>query len=418
MKKLLSLLFCLAAMIPLRAITPMPKPNAPLRWSGYVVLENFYDTRDIVSFREDIFLLYPKQKVLDAFGSDINNHPKFNMAAVRTRMRVEADGPDVHSYAASMMIEGEFMGPIETTYGAFRLRHAYGKLENEKARVIFGQYWHPMRAEDCMAQVVSYNDGAPIELYARDPQIRYVYKHGKWELLGALLEQSPGFESFGPDTPGESSIYLRRAIVPNIHGQLRYVTDERIFGIGVDYKRLVPRIVNNVGNTTTEHVNEFAATAYFVQKLCSVTLRMQGIYAQDQTALLGFGGYAVTDVNPLTNEQNYSPLQDVNAWFDVTSNDERLSPGLFVGVSKNLGTLKRINTFGPDGQPIVYGRNPNIDYVVRVAPRVVWTLGQFQIGLECEYTGASYGRLDLHGKVRHGSYVDNLRALLDLFYYF
>lgn len=417
MKKQVALLFSLYA-LPSCAIAPTPKPDAPIRWSGYAVLENFYDTRDIVSFREDILLMYPKQKVLDAFGSDINNHPKFNMSAVRTRMRVEADGPDVRSYAASMMIEGEFMGPIETTYGAFRMRHAYGKLENETAKIIFGQYWHPMRAEDCMAQVVSYNDGAPIELYGRVPQIRYVYKHGKLEVWGALLEQSPGFGSFGPDTPDQSSIYIRRAIVPNIHAQLRYVSDERIFGVGVDYKRLVPRIVNNVGNTINEQVNEFSATAYFVQKLSPVTLRMQCIYAQDPTALLGFGGYAVTDANPLTNEQSYSPLQDIDAWFDVTSNNERFSPGLFVGVSKNLGALKKITTFDAHGDPIVYGRNPNINYVVRVSPRLVWTIGQFQVGLECEYTGASYGKLDSHGKVRQGSYVDVLRVLLDMFYYF
>src|SRR6056297_1889851 len=51
---------------------------------GYVKLDAFYDTREVVSGREGHFLLWPAPAEYDTEGNDLNANSSFNMLAVQT----------------------------------------------------------------------------------------------------------------------------------------------------------------------------------------------------------------------------------------------------------------------------------------------------------------------------------------------
>ena len=53
------------------------------------------------------------------------------------------------------------------------------------------------------------------------------------------------------------------------------------------------------------------------------------------------GGYAVTSVDPRTEEQEYTPYRHSMTWLNVVYG-KKWKPGIFVGYLKNLGTGKAI----------------------------------------------------------------------------
>jgi len=387
-------------------------------FGGFAQLQSFYDTREIIGAYDDLFLAAPEDKELDAFGSDINNHPKFNMTALSSELQFKITGPDVNCFKTRAYIEFDFVGTATAgiDIGSANLRHAYAVLASDHHEILFGQTWHPIRPEYCTPHVVSYNAGSPVSAYALDPQLRYYYRTGSFEFLLAALEQGHIYQSEGPE--GESPRYIHRAIVPNLHAQLNYVTTEHMVGVGIDYKRLVPRVVNDVGNTVDEQVNSVCATLHGSKKFSPCTVRAQFIYAQNISDMFSIAGYAVTDRNPLTDQRSYAPVQSINFWLDIDANTTKFVPGFFCGVVKNLGTTSKIHFFDAQGEPIVYSYIPNAAYVFRVSPRLVWNSNKFQVGLEAEYTGAAFGKLNNYANVPHGSYVGVFRALLALTYYF
>jgi hypothetical protein len=156
------------------------------------------------------------------------------------------------------------------------------------------------------------------------------------------------------------------------------------------------------------------------------TLIMKCFYGQNIEDQRTIGGYAVTSIDPINGHRCYAPLQTIHALLDIESTDKRLSPGLFIGGVKNLGTQKRIylNSQGlpkdSAGRTTFYGREPypNVDYVVRVAPRLVWNCNQFRVGCEAEWTRAAFGDLSSKATIINSVPVDNIRLLLSLTYFF
>ncbi len=77
---------------------------------GYVKLDAFYDTREIVSGREGHFLLWPAPPVYDTEGNDINDKSFFNMLAVQSNFGLSVKGPQVLKAKTSARIEADFFG--------------------------------------------------------------------------------------------------------------------------------------------------------------------------------------------------------------------------------------------------------------------------------------------------------------------
>ena len=214
-----------------------PASSFGIAFSGYVKTDIFYDTRQTVNIREGHFLLYPKDPLLDPNENDINVKASFNILSIQTRLIGKITGPDALGAKTSAYLEAEFFGTSDADLNAFRLRHAYLKLNWKKSELLIGQYWHPMFIGESYPDVVSFNTGAPFQPFNRSPQVRFIRTFGKVSLVATALSQRD-FVSNGPQGP--SSVYLRNAALPEFNLKLQYAasndTDktETQVGAGVD----------------------------------------------------------------------------------------------------------------------------------------------------------------------------------------
>ena len=187
--------------------------NVPeIKISGFVKTDFFFDSRQVATFREGHFLLYPLNESLDANGEDLNSHSSFNALSIQSRVTAKFTGPQVLGAKSGGMLEGEFFGTSDADVNGFRLRHAFVSLNWEKTSLLFGQTWHPMFVAEVFPQVVSFNTGSPFQPFARNPQIRFTQSFDALKVIAVLLTQRD-FTSNGP--AGFSSTYLRNTVIPS-----------------------------------------------------------------------------------------------------------------------------------------------------------------------------------------------------------
>ena len=438
MKKVLIIFFALPLFI--QAQNKPDEPKFGITFSGFVKTDVFYDTRQTINIREGHFLLYPDNLLLDANKVDINAKPSFNMLSIQSRLKGTITGPEAFGAKTSGVIEGDFFGNENTSFSdlnGFRVRHAFLKLNWKSTELLVGQYWHPMFIAEAFPGVVSFNTGAPFQPFSRNPQIRVSKKVGGLKAIACIYTQRD-FQSTGPD--GSNPKYLRNAGIPDAHLQLQYTPDStnHVFGFGFDYKILKPRLYGEVivtpaqtiVDTTTwvattiaavtkkydvnETVGSMSAIAFAKLMFKPVTIKVEAIYAQNATDLTMIGGYAVKKItDPLTDTREYTNLATGSVWTDIQTTGKKIQYGLFGGYTKNMGSSDTI-------AGTIYSRGSNIDYVYRVAPRVVFISGKVNIALECEYTFAMYGTAngDKKGKSTNNKAVANTRGLLAFIYNF
>ena len=158
-----------------------------IKFNGFVKSDIFFDSRQTIDAREGHFLLYPQNEYLDFNGADINAVSKFNILSIQTRLKGVITGPDALGAKTSGVIEGAFFGNIASDINGFRLRHAFVKLTWPKSELLVGQFWHPMFVTSCFPGTVSLNTGAPFEPFARNPQIRFSQKFGKFKAIATAV---------------------------------------------------------------------------------------------------------------------------------------------------------------------------------------------------------------------------------------
>ena len=379
-----------------------------LTLSGIVRTDAIFDTRQVVEAREGYLLLYPKKEELDKNGKDINAHGSFNQYAMTARLATKVNGPDLLNAKTMAYIEGDFTGASNSELNSFRLRHAYLKLKWDHASLLAGQYWHPLNIPEMIPNVLALNTGAPFHPYNRQPQLRFDYKSGKMNTMFAISTQR---DYTNTGTAGASSIYLRNSMIPNLDGQIHFVDENLFAGIGIDYKRLMPRLVTDSNYKTNSGINCLSYTAFLKAKMKSVEIKMQLIYGQSLNDQSILGGYGVSSTETLTNEQKYSPLNYFSGWMTIQTTGKIWQYSLFAGFSKGFGTKDVITG-------LVYARDGNIAYLYRFSPMISYTNSKFVIAAECEYTTAAYGKMDEYCKVFDSSPVANARIILSLGYSF
>ncbi len=378
-----------------------------ISFKGFVKSDYWYDSRQVVSSREELFLFYPKNNSPDLNGNDVNAEDYVNFSPVTSRLTGVITGPDAFGAKTSGIIEADFSGVTNDDINGLRLRHAFGKMKWQNTELLFGQYWHPMFVTEVFPNVISLNTGAPFQPFIRNPQISVTHFFNKLNIQFVLLSQRDNTND-GP--LGMKGVYIRNALVPNAHFQVQYKTDKNIIGIATDWKTLRPRQTTDSLIITRECISGFSAMAYWKYTNNKFTWRCKSIFGQNLTEHLLLGGYAVHSYDTLTGKETYTPTNHLFIWGNLQYGKKYIV-GLFGGYAKNFGTSdSNIGKY--------YSRGSDIDYVYRIAPSISRIAGPVQISFETELTAAGYGKPNNKGEVESIKEVKNTRFLLTFFYFF
>jgi hypothetical protein len=405
--------------------TSEEEPKFGINWSGFVKNDFFFDSRQTVSVREGHFLLYPSAVVNDLNGEDINAQGSLNFLSIQSRLTAKITGPDALGAKTSGVIEGAFFGHTNSDVNGFRLRHAFVKLDWSTTQLLFGQYWHSMFVPECFPGTISFNTGVPFQFFSRNPQIRITQKFGanvKFSLAAATQRDfaSPG---------GYTS--LSNSMMPEIQAQLQISASEAVlFGITGTYKKMHPRLITSAGYKAENELGSFNSNAFLRIKTKPITFKLQGIFAQNAFDGLMIGGFAIRDIVDITKDyREYTPINTLSIWTDISTNGKKWQAGVFAGFTKNMGSFNAISDTIFNSSPYLYDdylRGANIDYVFRVSPRLIFNTGKFRVAAEVEYTTAAYATTDMlgkinmddHGKITESETVSNVRILLGVYYFF
>lgn len=184
-------------------------------------------------------------------------------------------------------------------------------------------------------------------------------------------------------------------------------------GIGADIKTL---------KLTTGKVTSTSAVAYTQYNNKLLTIKGKAIYGQNLTDQLMIGGYGVSKINSVTSDTTYTNFNTASGWVNITYGS-KFQVGILGGYSKNLGTTDQLTT-NLAGKYMAYGygftakTQTLIDGVWRIAPTVTYSLGDFKLSLEYDYTTAAYGNVLSSGKTENTSNISNHRLLASLNYTF
>lgn len=379
-----------------------------VQFGGFIKYDMFYDTRDVLGGRENLFALYPAPEVLDANGKDIHAMPSFNFLAITSRLYTKVEKSNVWGAKAKGYIEADFSGMTNADINGLRLRHAYIDMEWTNRKLRMGLFWHPLFVEEVYPKVVSLNLGCPFQPFNRSTQIRYTEKLGKISLMAVFLSQRD-YANTGP--LGTTSDYMRNAIIPNMHAQIRYKNGNLLTGLAFDYKILQPRLQTDSIIKTTEKVQSQSIMGFLKYTKGKFTVRAKSIIGQNLSEHSIIGGYAVTGIDTATDIREYTPFTHWYAWTDFMYG-KTFYGGLFAGYVKNLGVQNNDNYSGS------YGRGLNLGYVYRIAPRIGYRANRFMINGEIEYTVAGYGQNTNNGTVANIKDITNTRFLIMILYLF
>lgn len=405
-----------------------------VEFGGFVRNDLMFNTRQNLSARgEGQFSLVPLPIQYDFNNEDINAGLNFNMAIINTRVNMKISGPDAFGAKTSAFVEGDFLGISAATKFNFRARHAYFKLDWEKSQVLTGMTWHPMFVTDCYPGTVSFNTGVPFNPLSRVPQIRFSYKlTSKISAFASIMSQG----HFLSVAPANS---FQNAGMPEAHIQLKFKSDNLAAGVGVNYQTLKPSLTNTgldtAGNPTTyisnAKVSSLSFIGYVNLKTKPLTIKAWGMYGQNNDNLVMMGGYAaVNNPNPTAQQIQegfieYTPLNTLSTWLDLSTNGKKVKYGIFVGYAKNLGANKEINSGS------YAGRWGNVNSMMRVSPRVVFISEKTEFGFEVEYSTIDYALgktngvtpeeitgINSKGQVTNFLTADNIKFLLSMTYKF
>lgn len=371
----------------LHAQTSGDESKIKFELSGFVRADAFIDSRQTISLRDNAVMVVPAAKSLDKNFEDVNSAPNLTMIGFNTRFAGKVSGVEAMDAKVVGYFEGEFFGMSDTDINGFRLRHAYVKFDWENTSILFGQYWHPMFCTDI---IPSFSYAAPFVPYSRNPQIKMTQRFGKNISLSLAAMTERDFTSNGPDVlnnPIKSNTFLKNAIVPMLDLQMMGKYDGFLFGAGVDFKSLMPRLKAQDGTKASEKINSFAGTVFGKINLAKdLAVKFQGVYGQNLANITIGGGYAISGLD----SSKFTNMNTATGWVELCYGS-KVNYNLFLGFSKNLGTDE--NTNGK-----YFGFLTNVGDIYRIAPNISFIFSKLKITSEFEYTDASYGTLDIKNK--------------------
>ncbi|KKP35979.1 MAG: Outer membrane protein [candidate division TM6 bacterium GW2011_GWF2_32_72] len=377
-----------------------------IKFSGFIKLAAYDDTRQVYGARDDYFLLYPEKKEL-LCGLDKNAKAQGYITPIESRLRVDIDGPKIWELGLNGVIEGDFFGTNEENIYTPRMRLAYLNIRGKQFSILAGQEYHPLTPLKIIPETVSFNSGCPMEPFARSPQLRFTLHFPKINAFLCLLSQSPG--EVTPGFEGCDCKYLRDAVVPNISLGADTKIKDSTLGCCLDWKQIRPRL-KSIDETKT--VSEmFASTsfcAYTSIDIPKAIIKGKFTYGNNLPELSMLGGYAVQKISGCCSEENtianrsfsYTGLRAIAIWNDNTLKiHKRIEPGLFWGYTKNIGANDDFIISYKDSNgvttPLTFTLTnaTQIDYVFRLSPRIKIKEKPVVFGGEIEWTRARYGTI-------------------------
>jgi hypothetical protein len=163
---------------------------------------------------------------------------------------------------------------------------------------------------------------------------------------------------------------------------------------------------------TDETLTTYAVQAYAQYQNAGWILKAQASYTQNTTESLMLGGYAVSARDAVTGHEKYTPTQHMNYWVNIDYG-KKWQVGLFAGYLESMGTLD--NVVGA-----YYTRAHDIKYMYRISPHLFYTVNNWQIAAEIEYTAAAYGQVEnsQKAKVVNASEIANTRFNMLVYFFF
>ncbi|MDY3068177.1 MAG: hypothetical protein SOR57_00675 [Parabacteroides sp.] len=411
MKKIFILISVLAFSISAIA----QKKNFSYKFYGFVRGDLFYNTRANMAPVDGNFYLFPLDRDMDDSGKDINASPNGSFYTFTTRLGLDVKGPRIGNAGSRAKVEVDF-GGFSASNTLLRIRQAYVALDWEKTSLLIGQTWHPLFGR-VVPDVLNLSTGAPFQPFNREPQITFECNTGNLDLLFSALWQLQ-YLSSGPEGPSEN--YMKNSCVPEIYAGFDFNSKDLIFGAGLHMISLKPRLYSTVTDNNGEQlrfkVNErmtaFSCEAHLDYKLNECRFAAKTLLASclDHTALIG--GYGISEIDPITGEQKYSPIRHSTSWLNFTYGN-RWKAHFLAGYTKRLGSSK------PLVSDIQYGMGLDIDQILSFNFAFSYNLPHWQIGLEYVPTTAWYGETDLSsGRIVGTHGITNHRILGLVMYYF
>lgn len=381
--------------------------------SGYLLTETLYETYQMFSSTDGFNAWYPLAPVYDVHGNDQNKHGEFNICDVESRMKAVLKGPSIKNFSSRALVEVDIAGRNEIL-NLVRLRHAFYEIYDDSWHFTIGHTWHPMHTKPYAPVVIANNSGNPFETYGRKPQLRATFKKDSFIATLAVLSQDD-HRSDGP--AGNSSVYIRNGFMPECVTLLQWITDQGLsVGTGLRFKRIRPRILTEKNFSVAESINSVVAMIYagFENEIWHIASRL--IYGQNGSDFNLIGGYAVHDIDPVTDKRTYTTIDVVSLWFNLIYKGlKSFEFGIYTGCLHNLGAYSCVDLSASDP---LYGVGPEIRNLLRVSPFFSYQNGPFKVALECEYTAAWHGKMQSNGSLKKNDQSDNIRLLCALYYYF
>lgn len=423
------------------------KSHLKQHFKPYGFIRNYFtfDSRESISGTGDLYNYQPKdeawnQTEAEAAASgverqDLNAVSTFRFLSLTTRVGLDIVGYKWRGTEFGAKIEADFYAGLSTKVShpvtgvaQFRLRQAYMTLgwdslrmnDKDYARVdlLLGQAWHPMAAD--VSDVIALASGAPFGPFNRSPQVKMDARLGKYfTLTGALIWQMQ-YCSVGPSPTGaiQAADFIMYSKTPEAYLGLSVHTKGFLLRAGADVLSIKPRQIGTVnagGHTISVSVKDRITTAspflYVQYKKDEFSIKAKTIFSEAGEHMNLNSGYGVKAKNP-DGSWEYTPLRVSSSWLSIVyggkigaqedKHPQKLQGILFAGYIENLGTKEMLYDGDNDGRPddLYTPRANNMNRMWRLSPTLLYTIGNFQLGLEYEITSVQYGQAgttDLYG---------------------
>jgi len=145
------------------------------------------------------------------------------MAAGETRLSLAIKGPDAGSAKTGAYIEGEFTGATgaASSYGLFRLRHAFMKMDWSNVSLLLGQTWDNWGV--IFPDLLGRNEGVPMRRGVRAPQVRVTWNinpNFNWYIMAFQANAA------AQGTWNSASDDFARSFMPAIASEFTWTTDK------------------------------------------------------------------------------------------------------------------------------------------------------------------------------------------------